>query len=152
MHTGTINGGTQLNIVPRDCSFEFEFRHLPNEDPQALLAEVRSFAEAQLLPEMQSVAKDTGFSWDEMSAMPSFDTAEEADVVQLAMKLTGANTTGKVSFGTEAGLFEKSGIQAVVCGPGSIEVAHKPNEYITLDQVALGERFLQGVIERCKGK
>ena len=149
VHTGVVHGGTQLNIVPGECWFDFEFRHLPEDDPDALLAEIKAYAEEQLLPEMHAVSADTGFHWELHSRMPGLATAEDAEVVQLARALTGGNRTGKVSFGTEAGLFQGADMPAVVCGPGSIEQAHKPNEYIELGQVARCEAFLVKLFERC---
>lgn len=149
VHTGVVSGGTQLNIVPKTCRFEFEFRHLPENDPVALLREVQDYA-AGLLPEMHAVSVTTGFHWERLSHIPGLDTSEETEVVQLAKSLTGANTTAKVSFGTEAGLFEEGGMPAVVCGPGSIEQAHKPDEYIALDQVAQCEKFILRLFEHCR--
>ena len=148
VHTGVVQGGTQLNIVPKFCAFDFEFRHLPEDDPAALLREIQDFA-AGLLPEMHAVSVRTEFHWVRLSHIPGFDTGEDAEVVQLAKSLTGANSTAKVSFGTEAGLFEQGGMPAVVCGPGSIEQAHKPDEFITLDQVAQCEKFLLRLFRHC---
>ena len=149
VHTGTIRGGTALNIVPKDCSFEFEFRHLPQDDPHALLDEMRHHVAEQITPEMHAACADTGFSFEAMSHIPGLSTDEDADVVQLVKALTGQNTTGKVSFGTEAGLFQQGGMPAVVCGPGSIEQAHKPDEFIALDQIGQCEGFLRKLFERC---
>ena len=149
VHTGTIRGGTALNIVPKDCSFEFEFRHLPQDDPHALLDELRHHVAEQITPEMHAACADTGFSFEAMSHIPGLSTDEDADVVQLVKALTGQNTTGKVSFGTEAGLFQQGGMPAVVCGPGSIEQAHKPDEFIALDQIGQCEGFLRKLFERC---
>jgi len=147
VHTGVIQGGTQLNIVPRDCWFDFEFRNLPVDDSEALLEEVRRYAEEQLLPEMQAVAPESGFQWHEQSRFPGLDSPQDAEVVRLAMRLTGANTTGKVSFGTEGGLFSASGIPAVICGPGYIEQAHKPDEYVALEQLERCEAFVRGLLD-----
>jgi len=150
VHTGTIQGGTQLNIVPGHCRFEFEFRYLPQDDPQALLAEVKRYAEQDVLPAMQAVDPATGFTWEEISAFPGLDLAPDAEVIELAKALSGGNATGKVAFGTEAGLFDAGGIPAVVCGPGSIDQAHKPDEFVTLEQVALCERFMDRLEERLR--
>jgi acetylornithine deacetylase len=149
VHTGTIRGGTALNIVPKDCSFEFEFRHLPEDDPHALLDELRRHVAEHITPEMHAACADTGFNFEAMSHIPGLSTDEDADVVQLVKALTGQNTTGKVSFGTEAGLFQQGGMPAVVCGPGSIEQAHKPDEFIALDQIGQCEGFLRKLFERC---
>jgi acetylornithine deacetylase len=143
IHTGLIRGGTALNIVPKECSFDFEFRLLPQDDPEASLRELRAFAEARLLPEMQAVRPETGIRFEEISSFPGLDTAVDAEVTRLVAGLTGMNGTGKVSFGSEAGLFQAAGIPTVVCGPGSIEEAHKPDEFIALAQIAECERFLR---------
>ncbi len=149
VHTGTIRGGTALNIVPKDCSFEFEFRHLPEDDPHALLDELRRHVAERIEPEMHATEPGTGFSFEPMSHIPALYTDEDADVVQLAKALTGQNTTGKVAFGTEAGLFQAGGMPAVVCGPGSIDQAHKPDEFIARDQILQCEAFLRKLFERC---
>ncbi len=148
VHTGVMEGGTALNIVPKDCSFEFEFRHLPADDPEALLAEIQRYASEVLEPEMRAVQPDTGIAFEFLSAITGLDTPADHEVVQLAKALTGANATSKVAFGTEAGLFAENSIPAVVCGPGSIEQAHKPNEFVTLEQVALCEGFMERLAER----
>jgi len=148
VHTGTIEGGTQLNIVPGHCRFEFEFRYLPQDDPDSLLAEVQRYAEREVAPAMQAVDPATGFAWEQVSGFPGLDLAPGAEVIELAKALSGGNATGKVAFGTEAGLFDRHGIPTVVCGPGSIDQAHKPDEFIALEQVALCERFMDRLEER----
>ena len=148
IHTGTICGGTALNIVPADCVFHFEFRTLPCDDAEALLAEARAYAETELLPQMRAVGPDTGFGFSRIAAFPGLDTPKDHPVVDLVKALTGANAVGKVSFGTEAGLFSAADIPAVVCGPGFIDQAHKPNEFITLDQIAACEAFLRRLMDR----
>ena len=148
-HTGVIQGGTALNIVPKECWFDFEFRYLPGQDPHALVGEVRRYAETDLLPEMRRVHAEAGFSWEELSAFPGLTTEEDAEVAQIAKSATGDNAAaGKVAFGTEAGLFSAAGIPTIVCGPGDIDQAHKPDEFVTLDQVALCEAFLRRLVER----
>ena len=151
-HVGVIHGGTALNIVPRDCWFDFEFRHLPGDDPDALLAAVHAHAADELEPAMRAIHADTGIGFEPLSTIPGLATAEDSEIVQLAKAATGANATGKVAFGTEAGLFEGIGIPTVVCGPGSIDQAHKPDEFVALDQVALCEQFLRRVLERVAGR
>src|SRR5450631_4018444 len=108
VHTGTVHGGTALNIVPKDCHFDFEFRYVPGVKPEALLAEVRGFAETKLLPQMQAVDPSAGFSWEPLSSFPGLDTPVDSDVVDFVKSLTGANSVSKVAFGTEAGLFQET--------------------------------------------
>jgi len=148
IHTGTINGGTALNIVPLECDFHFEFRYIPDDDPFALLEQVKHFVATEIEPEMHEVAPATGFKWDARGGFNGLDIDDDAEITALVKSLTGANSTGKVSFGTEAGLFQHAGIPTVICGPGSIEQAHKPNEFVTLEQIALCERFMQRLIDR----
>jgi acetylornithine deacetylase len=148
VHTGVVHGGTAINIVPKDCAFDFEFRYLPGVDPDTLLAELREFAEKKLLPRMRAVAPETGFDWEQISAFPGLDTPVDSAIVALVKSLTGANSVGKVAFGTEGGLIHEAGIPTVICGPGSIAQAHKPDEFIELDQVAQCEAFIQRLIDR----
>jgi len=147
IHTGTVRGGTALNIVPKDCEFVFEFRTLPGDPPEPLLEEVQRFA-AGLLPEMQKVSPDAGISFEILTSTVGLSEAPDSEVAELARALSGANTVGKVSFGTEAGLFQEAGIPTIVCGPGSIDEAHRPNEFIAIDQVRQCEAFLRRLIER----
>ncbi|HEY7944292.1 MAG: acetylornithine deacetylase [Burkholderiales bacterium] len=147
VHTGVIRGGTALNIVPRDCTFDFEFRHLPFDDPDALLAEVRRFA-ATLLPEMHAVSPDTSIEFDALSAMPGFDTHGGNEIAELGRACSGSHDLGKVSFGTEAALFHGSDIAAIICGPGHIAQAHQPNEWVSLEQLALCESFMRRLADR----
>ncbi len=152
VHTGLIQGGTALNIVPRDCSFDFEIRNLPNRDPGDLLAELKTFAEKALLPEMQAVSKEAGFTWDERSDIPALAPVDASEILKLAMSLTGDNKPGRISFGTEAGLYQRASIPTIVCGPGDIAQAHKPDEYIAIGQVARCEAFLKSLVNRlCEG-
>jgi len=146
VHTGTIHGGTALNIVPKDCSFEFEWRHLPEHDPDEIYAEVAKLAQS-LLPEMQAVEPSTGIEFVERSAIIGLETDPSEEVVALVKSLTGANATEKVSFGTEAGAFQHADVPTVVCGPGSIEQAHKPNEFVSLEQVRLCEGFMARLLD-----
>jgi acetylornithine deacetylase len=147
IHTGTIAGGTALNIVPKECRFDFEIRYLPGDDPDLLCAELRQHA-ATLLPDMHAVSTSTGIAFEEFNAIPALSAAPDSEVVQLAQSLSGANGVGKVSFGTEGGLYQRAGIPTVICGPGSIEQAHKPDEYIALDQVRQCEEFLHRLTAR----
>ncbi|MEO8442019.1 MAG: acetylornithine deacetylase [Betaproteobacteria bacterium] len=148
VHTGVMRGGTALNIVPHDCTFDFEFRHLPGDDPEALLAEFKAYLDTRLVPEMHAVDPDTGFTLTPLSALPALDNGPEVEVVGLAQELSGNHDIGKVSFGTEGSQFQRAGIPTVVCGPGSIEQAHKPNEYVAIEQVAKCEQFMRRLMDR----
>ena len=148
VHTGVIRGGTALNIVPHECTFDFELRHLPQDDPAALMAEFRQYLARELEPEMHSLDERAGFELRLLSEIPALDTRPEPELVPLVHELTGRSDVGKVSYGTEGSQFQRAGIPTVVCGPGSILQAHKPNEYIELAQVEACEKFLRALLER----
>ncbi len=141
VHVGVIRGGTALNIVPRDCAFEFEIRHLPFDDPDAFFADVAAFAQ-RFVPEMHAVDPATHIEFDQLSTLPGMDTHDHSEIAQLAHRCTGAGEIGKVSFGTEASLFFGADIPTVICGPGRIAQAHQPNEWVELSQLARCEAFM----------
>ncbi|MCK2166346.1 acetylornithine deacetylase [Thalassospira xiamenensis] len=146
-HSGVIHGGTQLNIIPQNCYVDFEFRNLPNHDRNELKGLIFDYLDNTLIPQMRETYDDVGVEIEVVSDMPGLATGDDEEVTRLVMELTGANTTGKVSFGTEAGVFSAMGdIPTVVCGPGSIEQAHKPDEFIELDQLARCEKFLDKLL------
>jgi acetylornithine deacetylase len=148
LQTGVISGGTAGNIVPRECIFHFEFRYLPGADPDALEREIRDYAEHVILPEMQRTDPGTGIDIETKAHIPGLNTDKEDEVTYLAQALSHNKSSAKVAYATEGGLFQQAGIPAIICGPGSIEQAHKPDEYITLDQVALCESFMERLLEQ----
>jgi acetylornithine deacetylase len=137
LHVGKISGGVAMNIVPNDASFDFEIRYLPQDDGLAIAARIRDAAEI-VAAGFRSVYPDARFSFTDLQSYPAMDTPVDSDVVNFVRALTGGNSTGKITFGTEGGLFQQElGIPAVVCGPGNIAVAHKPDEYVSVAQMAL---------------
>ncbi len=152
VHTGVIHGGTALNIVPKDCHIQFEFRYIGDDDPDTLEADFMRYAKDVLEPEMQAIDPSTGIDINCYNDMPALDMNVDDEVVTFVKQLAGRNDHAKVAFGTEAGLFQnRGGIPCVVCGPGSIDQAHKPNEFISLEQVDKGEAFLERLMDRvCK--
>jgi len=140
-HVGVIRGGTALNIVPRDCTFEFEIRHLPFDDPDAFFADVERHAQTYL-PAMHAVDPETYIQFDHISTLPGFDDDGRNAIADIGRSCSDAHTTHKVSFGTEAALFHNASMPAVICGPGHIEQAHQPNEWVSLDQLARCEAFM----------
>jgi len=147
VHVGVIRGGTAVNIVPRDCTFDFEIRHLPFDDPDAFFADVRRYVES-FLPEMRAVAPDTFIEFDPLSTLPGFDTHDGSAITALAHACNGTADAGKVSFGTEASLFHGADIPTVICGPGHIAQAHQPNEWVAVEQVAQCEAFMRRLVDR----
>ena len=151
VHVGVIKGGTALNIVPRLCRLEFEIRFLPNDDPDSLLARIKAHARDVLEPQMRVIAPEAGFLFTEQPVLAALDTPPDADVVAFVKALAGRNDHVKVAFGTEAGLFQHSaGIPSVVCGPGSIGDAHKPDEFLDIAQIKRCQAFMERLLAHVK--
>lgn len=146
MQTGKIKGGIASNIVPKECIFDFEARTMPGVHADQLFEEVQAFA-ATLLPEMQRVEPNARIAFEWLASAPGLNTREQDAIAKLAAALSRDNTTGSVSYGTEAGMFQGIGIPTVVCGPGSIEQAHRPNEFVALEQLARCEAFISRLME-----
>jgi len=138
---GVIEGGIADNVVPADCRFHYEFRNLPGSDVSAMQGEVRAYAET-LEPAMRAVDADAGIRFETICEMPAFLAGADDPAVLLARRLAATDATTLVAFGTEAGLFQRAGTPTVVCGPGHIAQAHQADEYVSLAQLAAGERFL----------
>jgi acetylornithine deacetylase len=141
---GQFQGGIADNVVPRDAWFHYEFRDLPTADVNLMQKQVLALIESAQIA-MKNVANDAGFRLEEICAIPSFLGSDDLPVTRLAKQLSGESKSTLVAFGTEAGLFKQAGIDTVVCGPGSIVQAHQPDEYVSLEQLARCEAFLQGV-------
>jgi len=138
---GVIEGGIADNVVPADCRFNYEFRNLPGSDVSAMQREISAYA-ATLEPAMRAVDADAGISFETLCEMPAFLARADDPAVLLAQRLAATDATTLVAFGTEAGLFQRAGTPTVVCGPGHIAQAHQADEYVSLAQLAAGERFL----------
>ena len=148
LHVGKIAGGVAMNIVPNDASFDFEIRYLPQDDGQAIATRIKEVAE-KVAAKFRSVYPDSGFTFMDLQSYPALDTPVDSEVVNFVRALTSGNSTGKITFGTEGGLFQKElGIPAVVCGPGNIAVAHKPDEYVSEVQMALCDEMLARLVDR----
>ena len=144
---GVMNGGIADNVVPEDCAFHYEFRNLPGHDADAMQRDVLQ-AVAALERPMHAVDASTGFRFETICAVPDFLARADEPAVALAQRLAGTSDTTLVAFGTEAGLFHRAGISTVVCGPGHIAQAHQPDEYVSLEQLARCERYLQALAGR----
>lgn len=135
VQTGLIQGGRALNIVPADCTFDFEVRTLPQDDAQEVARELESYAQRELLPAMHAVNRDAAIRFYPISSYPGLYTAAQSAAARLVAHLTGSEKFSTVAFGTEGGLFHQSGIPSVICGPGSMAQGHKPDEFITVEQL-----------------
>ena len=141
-NVGVINGGTAQNIIAQNCNFQWEHRTLPGDDPAAILARYESYAADTVLPKLREFAPEAKIETALRSSVPALTPEEDGAAEQLVRLLTGLNASEVVSFATEGGLFQEIGISTVMCGPGSIDQAHQPNEFIELSQVAACESFL----------
>lgn len=141
---GVIEGGIADNVVPEDCAFHYEFRNLPGHDAHAMQRRVLDAAAALEAP-MQAVDAGTGFRFETLCEVPDFLARPDEPALALAQRLAGTRETTLVAFGTEAGLFHRAGLSTVVCGPGFIAQAHQPDEFVSLEQLAHCERYLQAL-------
>ena len=144
--TGVIAGGVAVNVVPSFCEFLFEFRNLPGVDSAAIFAAIERFARDVLVPEMRRVKPEADIVFEQIAGSPSLEADEKAALTKLVRDLTQDRDSRKVAYATEAGLFQNAGIAAVVCGPGDIDQAHKPDEFVALDQIGRCEDFLTRLI------
>lgn len=143
VQTGLIQGGRALNIVPADCTFDFEVRTLPQDDAQEVARELESYAQRELLPAMHAVNRDAEIRFYPISSYPGLYTAAQSAAARLVAHLTGSEKFSTVAFGTEGGLFHQSGIPSVICGPGSMAQGHKPDEFITIEQLNACDALLR---------
>ena len=150
VHVGVFKGGTALNIVPNKCEFSLEVRNIPEVNAESVIEEIRQYAFKNLEPRMKDIDPKTGFEFKYTAGVHSFDIANDNPMVDLVLSLSGANSTEKVSFATEAGIFAHEGIPTVVCGPGSIAQAHKPNEFIAKEQLVKCENFMDRLVDKLR--
>jgi acetylornithine deacetylase len=146
VQTGLINGGKALNIVPQNCSFDFEVRALPAQDPWQVAQQLQHYAEQILLPAMQAVSAQSAISFSELSSYPGLATSLQSQAAEWVAQFCGSQEFGTVAFGTEGGLFDQAGIPTVVCGPGSMEQGHKPDEFISVAQLDACDQMLSRVV------
>ncbi|WP_153786432.1 acetylornithine deacetylase [Pseudomonas sp. EMN2] len=135
VQTGVIKGGRALNIVPEECEFDFEVRALPGFEAQAVADRLQTYAEAELLPRMRAVSAGSDIRLKPLSAYPGLATPADSEAARLVALLSGSDDFGTVAFGTEGGLFDQAGIPTVVCGPGSMDQGHKPDEFVSVEQL-----------------
>jgi len=133
LHVGKMQGGVALNIVPNICTIDWEIRNLAGDDPTAIIKQVKKYVDTLLSNYQNSKAE---IYWEELFSYPGLGTDLDADIISFVRSLTGTNNTIKVAFGTEGGLFHNEvGIPTVICGPGSMLQGHKPNEFISVEQM-----------------
>lgn len=149
IHVGLIEGGSILNIIPDQAVFEMEWRTIPGDDAYAELAALQNYVADTIEPWMHAVDRDTGFLFEPLHDLPPLSLDPGHELVDLVKQASGANREGKVSYGTEAGIFQNSGIASIVCGPGDIAQAHKPDEWVALSQLEACDAFIRRIASRC---
>ncbi|KPB78399.1 acetylornithine deacetylase (ArgE) [Pseudomonas syringae pv. tomato] len=151
VHIGRIDGGKALNIVPNLCTMEFEYRNLPGDNPEVLLEQLRERADV-LVREAKHLSGVAAIEIEVMNEYPALETHPSVEAVRMLHAFAEPGTQHiKVSYGTEGGLFAgRLNVPVVVCGPGSIEQAHKPDEFIDESQMDAGERFLHSLLGSLK--
>ena len=142
LQIGLIEGGRAQNIVPKHCAFSWEIRALPGFDIKTVVDRFERYIKEHCLPTMQAVGHDTGIVTSLMNSVPAFYSGGSSEAVSLALKLMGQNGTHAVSYGTEAGLFQGGGCDSVICGPGDIEQAHRPDEFVKISELDRCLEFL----------
>jgi acetylornithine deacetylase len=147
-HVGTMSGGTILNIIPDAAEFVMEWRCVPGHDPHAEYARLRAYIAEHIEPAMHAIDPATGFTYEVIGDIPGMGLAEGHALTALIKQVTGSNSTGKVSYGTEGGIYEGGGIPTIVCGPGSIQQAHKPDEWIAQSELDACDRFIRSLAQR----
>ncbi len=148
LHVGKMAGGVQVNIVPGHATLEFEIRSLAGEDVAGLITRLQRAADAITAP-LHADFPEAAIRIERLWDYPGLGTPADAAVVNFVKGLTGANGTIKVAFGTEGGLFhQRLGIPTVICGPGSMAQGHKPDEYVTVEQLGRCEAMLAALLTR----
>ncbi|MEQ1754010.1 MAG: acetylornithine deacetylase [Micropepsaceae bacterium] len=150
VQSSTIEGGTALNILARHCTFQWEFRYLPGTSQEEIVDRFNAHARDVILPRLRLIAPEADIVTNVRAHVPALTARDGCPAEALAKQLTGRNHAEAVAYGTEAGLFQEVGIPSVVCGPGNIQQAHKPNEFIEISQVAACEAFIRRLIHQLR--
>jgi acetylornithine deacetylase len=147
LHCGMVAGGSAANIVSSSAWFYSDIRAIPSEDPADYLERYRAYIRDVVEPRMKAVVPATGVAVEPIAEVPGLRPENDGAAERLMRRLTGDNGTHVVSYGTEAGIFQRAGWSSVVCGPGDIAQAHQPDEYIEISELAAGERLLRRLVD-----
>ena len=146
--TNLFNGGDGPNIVPALADFLFDYRYVPGFDPQTVIDELEAFVRDELLPGMKAVDPNADIQFSLVNAIPALEAGESELLVQAALPLAASRNIEKVAYGTEASFFQSYGVSSIVCGPGSIEQAHKADEFVSLDQIRACDAFVEALVAK----
>ncbi len=148
IHVGTMQGGSILNIIPEQAEFSMEWRTVPGDDPERQLERMQAFIAATIVPAMHAVHPSTGFSYEIINLMPRLALDPNHELVTVVKQLTGSNSAGTVSYGTEGGYYQNAGIPTIICGPGYIAQAHQPDEFVAQSQLDACDAFIRRLADR----
>lgn len=150
VNIGRIEGGVAHNIVPDLCRIEYGMRGVPGSDIETMITRVERFADENVLPMLRETAPEAMIEHRRWLYVPGLEPAPGSTAERLAFQLAGTNSTTTVAYATEGGVFQRAGIPTVVCGPGSIDQAHAPDEFIEISELAACERFIARLVETCR--
>lgn len=151
INVGALNGGVANNVIPSNAWIDWEMRPVQDGDADFVKEELARYCDEELVPQMRSVDPDAGIRLETIAEVAGLIPTEENEAKRIVSELTGANGADLVAFGTEAGIFQALGTDVVVCGPGSIEQAHKADEYLSLDQLQQCLTMLERLGDRLHG-
>ncbi len=148
IHVGTIHGGSILNIIPEHAEFIMEWRAIPGDDPARHVERLKAHVAAHIEPAMHAVDPVTGFRFEVLNVMPGMAISPDHALTALVKQITGANSAGKVSYGTESGYYQAADIPTIICGPGHIAQAHQPDEWVAQEQLDTCDAFIRRLADR----
>ncbi len=148
IHAGTVQGGAILNIIPERAEFVMEWRNIPANDCRHEVDRMRDYIARTIEPAMKAADSSTGFSYELLADMPAMSLSPDHELAALTKQLTGFNSAGKVSYGTEGGFYQAAGIPTIICGPGHIAQAHQPDEWIAESELAACDAFVRKLADR----
>jgi acetylornithine deacetylase len=148
IHVGTMRGGTILNIIPEHAEFVMEWRYIPGDSPMRHMQRMQAAIAATIEPAMRAVHADCGFRYQVELEMPGMALAPDHPLTAAIKQVSGSNSVGKVSYGTEGGFFQNAGIPTIICGPGHIAQAHQPDEWIAEAELDACDRFIRRLADR----
>jgi acetylornithine deacetylase len=150
LQTSLITGGVARNIVPSQCEFTFGYRYLPQSDPDRIFQEIEDYGLRTVLPRMRAKCENSDLKFEKLSDNPALRDDQNREAARIVAARKGVQGAGPhVGFMTEGGLYQQAGIPTVICGPGSIEQAHKPDEYVDISQLSLCSTFLEDLFTHC---
>jgi acetylornithine deacetylase len=148
IQVGTVQGGSILNIIPEWAEFSMEWRNVPGDDAERHLERMQAFIATTIEPAMHAVHPATGFSYEIINLMPRLALDPDHELATIVKLLTGSNSAGTVSYGTEGGYYQNAGIPTIICGPGHIAQAHQPDEFVAQDQLDACDAFIRRLADR----